>query len=86
MKREIVQTVLVCDWCGSEENVRSYTFRHEYMDEDERPSKEDVSLELCADCQHRAYESLKSTGALAKLGETIRYGIFPCAQKEKVDD
>ena len=60
MKREITKTVLVCDWCGSEEAVRPYTFRHAYMDEDERPSEEDVSLELCAACQNRAYESLEA--------------------------
>lgn len=58
MKREIVQTVLVCDWCGSEENVRSYTFRHEYRNEDKRTSEEDVSLELCEKCQGKAFEML----------------------------
>ena len=61
MKREITKIVLVCDWCGSEEDVRSYTFRHTYMDEDERPSEEDVSFELCAECQHTAYEDLQIT-------------------------
>lgn len=65
MKREIVKTMLVCDWCGSEEDVRSYVFRHEYMDDEERRSEEYASIELCATCQHRAYESLKMTGRLA---------------------
>ena len=58
MNREIVKTILVCDWCGSEINVRSYTFHHEYMDEDERPSEEDISIELCSKCQNKAYRIL----------------------------
>ena len=69
MKREIVQTVLVCDWCSSEDGVRSYTFRHEYMDEDERPSEEDVSFELCVRCQGKAYEDLQVAGRRRKGGK-----------------
>lgn len=65
MKKEIVKIVLSCDWCGSEVDVRSYTFRHEYMNDEERRSEEEASIELCTTCQHRAYESLKMTGRLA---------------------
>ena len=58
MKKEIVRTVLVCDWCGSENKVRSYTFRHRDYD-GHRNDEEDVSIELCAECQHTAYEDLQ---------------------------
>lgn len=57
MKKEIVRTVLVCDWCGSEEKVRSYTFRSKYYD-GHRNDEDDASIELCAKCQHKAYDRL----------------------------
>lgn len=59
MKKEVVRTVLVCDWCGSEGNVRSYTFRRKYYD-GHRNDEEDASIELCARCQRKAYEILQS--------------------------
>lgn len=59
MKREITKTVLVCDWCGSEENVRSYTFRRRYYD-GHRNEEEDASIELCTACQRKAYAILQS--------------------------
>lgn len=63
MKKEVVRTVLVCDWCGSEENVRSYTFRRTYYD-GHRNDEEDANLELCAKCQRKAYEGLQKIGQM----------------------
>lgn len=57
MKKEITKTVLVCDWCGSEGNVRSYTFRRKYYD-GHRTEEEDASIELCEKCQVKAYRTL----------------------------
>lgn len=75
MKKEIVQTVLVCDWCGSEKNVRSYMFRRKYYD-GHRNDEEDTSIELCAKCQIRAYESLMLCGS---DGGMISGGVAPLA-------
>ncbi len=63
MKKEIVQTVIFCDWCGSQENVRSYTFRRRYYD-GHRNDEEDASIELCAECQRKAYENLQKIGQM----------------------
>jgi hypothetical protein len=60
IEKKIVQVeVLTCDWCGSTEGVRSYTMnssnfdghRHEYVDS---------HIELCPQCQARAFEELKA--------------------------
>lgn len=64
MKKEIVRTVLVCDWCGSKENVRSYPFHTIGTDERGRTESEE-SVELCAFCQCKAYNILKSTSFMS---------------------
>ena len=69
MKKEVMRTVLVCDWCGQETNVRSYTFRRRYFD-GHRNDEEDVSIELCAACQIKAYEGLQKIGQM-RDGEPV---------------
>ena len=74
MKKEVMRTVLVCDWCGTEVNVRSYTFRRKFYD-GHKNDEEDVSLELCKRCQCKAYEILKSSDP-SLMGEPV------CQKKE----
>lgn len=57
MKKEITNTVLICDGCGSKENVRSYVFRKRYND-GHKNDEEDVTIELCSKCQIKAYRTL----------------------------
>lgn len=55
------QDILICDWCGSKDDVRSYVMQTKNYD-GHRNEYSDQSIELCKKCQIQALKLLISYG------------------------